>query len=566
MTQQRSAAEIAERIATLRTAFAEQIPVQLDALRKLHADTAAAGWAREKVNQLIGRIHEFTGAATTFGFNHLGEASRALELGLRESLTEPGQSFAPARAEQVGAQLDALLALPVPDPAHLAPLLPPRLERVRTERAPGQRLIYLVDDNPLITDQLAEQVRYFGYEVTTFNRLDDFARAFRERPPAAVILDVEFPEEDDTGPSLFARLMYERGESTPAVFISSHDDIHARLAAARAGGNGYLLKPVIIGDLIDALDSILTTVPPMPYRVLIVDDSHAISQLYAGILEGAGMKVEVTTNPLAALDILAEFHPDLALIDLYMPDCSGQELATVIRQLDAYVGLPIVFLSAETDRKRQLTALQLGADDFLTKPVQPDFLIASVATRAERARQMRGLIHRDSLTGLLNHSSFLEAAHTELARARRNQVPMALAMVDLDHFKLVNDEHGHPAGDRVLRSVARQLRQRLRTVDVIGRYGGEEFAVIFTGTDSRTALRVLNSIREDFARVVHASSRGTFHVTFSAGIAGFPDFDELPKLIEAADRALYDAKSRGRNTAVLAAPLTSTPPAAPPVT
>jgi diguanylate cyclase (GGDEF)-like protein len=124
-------------------------------------------------------------------------------------------------------------------------------------------------------------------------------------------------------------------------------------------------------------------------------------------------------------------------------------------------------------------------------------------------------------------------------------------MIDLDHFKHINDTHGHPAGDRVLKSIARQLKQRLRTVDVIGRYGGEEFGIVFSGTDARTALKVINGIRDDFSRIAHSSADGTFNATFSCGIAGYPDFEELPKLIEAADRGLYEAKNRGRNCAVL---------------
>ena len=560
MTRPRSAAEVADRIATLRVAFVEQIPTQLHALRRLYGELNDALWSAGALGQFVGRAHEFTGAATTFGFNALGELSRTLEISLR-NIQADGHVASPAEREACEKLLQALLDMPVPDPATLTPLLPPRLDQVRAERDPNHRLIYVVDDNPLLTEQLAEQIRYFGYDVETFTRLDQFADAFRRVPPAAVVLDIEFPNEEETGPSMFGRLMYEHGESTPVVFISTHDDMQARLAAARAGGARYMVKPVVIGELIDALDDALATGPTIPYRVLIVDDSHAIGQLYAGLLEGAGMKVAVTANPLHALDTLSEFQPDLALIDLYMPECSGQELATVIRQLDAHVGMPIVFLSAETDRKRQITALQLGADDFLTKPVQPDFLIASVATRAERARQMRGLMQRDSLTGLLNHSSFLEAAAIELARARRSQLPCTLAMVDLDHFKVVNDSHGHPAGDRVLRSIARQLRQRLRTVDVIGRYGGEEFAIVFSGADARTAMRILNNIREDFARIVHSSTNGSFHVTFSAGLAAYPDFDEVSKLVDAADRGLYEAKKLGRNTVVAATPAIASPSA-----
>jgi diguanylate cyclase (GGDEF)-like protein len=198
--------------------------------------------------------------------------------------------------------------------------------------------------------------------------------------------------------------------------------------------------------------------------------------------------------------------------------------------------------------------MRLGADDFLTKPIQPHHLIAAVANRANRASFIRALVRRDPLTGLLNHSALLEMTGVELARARRNKAPLTLAIIDIDNFKAINQTHGHPTGDRVLRSLARQLKQRLRVVDLIGRYGGEEFAVVFSATPGADALQVINSIREDFARVAHSSSQSSFHATFSCGLASVPDFVEVQRLLDAADRGLYEAKRRGRNCAVLTTP------------
>jgi diguanylate cyclase (GGDEF)-like protein len=262
----------------------------------------------------------------------------------------------------------------------------------------------------------------------------------------------------------------------------------------------------------------------------------------------------VVTDPMQVMEPLIEFRPDLILMDMYMPGCSGLELAAMIRQQEAFVGVPIVFLSLETQLDRQLLALQLGGDDFLTRPIEPDHLVAAVLSRARRARNLYTFMVSDSLTGLLNHTTIKERLEAEVASARRHRLPLAHAMIDIDHFKRVNDTYGHATGDHVLKSLAQLLQQRLRKTDVIGRYGGEEFAVILPSTSADAALAVVDQIRAGFEQVRHQSEGTDFRVTFSAGVAVFPPFGDAARLSEAADKALYHAKQEGRNRVALAAP------------
>jgi len=159
---------------------------------------------------------------------------------------------------------------------------------------------------------------------------------------------------------------------------------------------------------------------------------------------------------------------------------------------------------------------------------------------------------QDSLTGLVNHSRLQQALETEVARALRQGMPLSLTMIDIDHFKLINDRYGHPAGDRVLQALARFLRQRLRQADVVARYGGEEFAIVMSNTDGANAHMVIERLRGHFATLVHDGDRGeSFSVTFSAGIAAMPGPATARALLLAADRSLYAAKERGRDCAVL---------------
>jgi diguanylate cyclase (GGDEF)-like protein len=233
----------------------------------------------------------------------------------------------------------------------------------------------------------------------------------------------------------------------------------------------------------------------------------------------------------------------------------------VLRQQEAYVSLPLVFLSSEQQLERQLHALSLGAEDFLAKPVSPAHLISIVTTRALRGRHLRNLLVRDSLTGLLNHVHLKEKLSLEAARAARVAGPLSFAMLDLDHFKAINDTHGHASGDRVIKNLARVLQHRLRKTDVIGRWGGEEFAVILPDTPLPLALEVMDDIRARFAQMPQELGRQAVHVTLSCGLAAFPEFEDVLGLVDAADHALYAAKRLGRNRCLVSGPCeTGTPP------
>jgi diguanylate cyclase (GGDEF)-like protein len=238
-------------------------------------------------------------------------------------------------------------------------------------------------------------------------------------------------------------------------------------------------------------------------------------------------------------------------MDVHMPLCSGADLARTMRMQEEWVGIPIVYLSGVTDMDQQMKAMDSGADDFLTKPIANRHLVAAVTVRAARARQLSDLMARDSLTGLLKHSRIKEQLASEVARAIRQGTPLSVAMIDMDHFKSVNDNYGHPMGDRVIKTLAQLLRQRLRQQDSLGRYGGEEFVAILPECAAADAERKLNDIRERFRQIRFGSDE--FSVTLSAGIATTARYDDPRELLNAADAALYAAKHGGRDRVCLAA-------------
>ncbi|MEP0509008.1 MAG: diguanylate cyclase [Aurantimonas coralicida] len=321
-----------------------------------------------------------------------------------------------------------------------------------------------------------------------------------------------------------------------------------RLAVARAGIEAIIATPVDTVELGAWLSDFETSGDRQQrLSILIVDDDELIAESYALALEAAGMDARVVTDPADALRHIAEVTPDLVLLDMHMPGASGLELAQIIRQSRQTLPLPIVFLSAERDIAAQTQARQIGGDDFIRKPVDLAHLAATVRMRAERALALRQIMERDSLTGLLNHARFKERVTLELERSRRTGAPLTVALIDIDHFKQVNDTHGHQTGDRVIQALSQCLVGGLRRTDVVARYGGEEFGLLLLDTPVAAAQAVLDRIRLRFSQIGHTGDDTLFRATFSGGISGTSEGTDSTAMIAAADAALYGAKRAGRN-------------------
>ncbi|MBW4649107.1 MAG: diguanylate cyclase [Kastovskya adunca ATA6-11-RM4] len=556
--------DVQEQLDNLRQRYTQHLPERVEQVAATWnqwlqgQQTASEEEAISYVSTLHHLTHRLAGSSATFGCNQVYDAARTMEMFCKSILegskvlttqqqVEMGSLLATLRSAAI-AQLASVDKVDFPELPLTQPEYPQIIESVSESH---DRLIFLVEDDLELAQDLALQISCFGYRVQSFSEFSEFEKALAQTTPAAAIVDVVFPEEKLAGPKTIAAIQQAREQPLPVLFISCRSDLMARLQAVRAGGQAYFSKPIEVGELIDALDHLTARKTTEPYRILAIEDDASLAAYYALTLQKAGMVVDVVTDPLEVMLPLIEFRPDLILMDMYMPGCDGLELAALIRQQPAYVGIPIVFLSRETDFNKQLTAIALGGDDFLTKPIHPHHLIASIIPRVQRSRLLRSLMVCDSLTGLLNHTAVKEQLSTEVKRASRQQTPLAFAMIDIDGFKNVNDNYGHLTGDRVLKSLSRLLQQRLRSTDIKGRYGGEEFAIILPNTDGANALEILDQMRSDFAQVRQQAEGTEFSVTFSCGIATFSNYTDATQLNEAADRALYEAKNQGRNRVVL---------------
>lgn len=542
-----------EKIARLRTRFRKQLPERLTQAHTLLADIAAGRNLPASAIELHRLLHSLKGASRSFGFEEIGEAAaRAEHLSTEfvDAQRDPPDTVRVTQFEKHLTELDMVISVFCAGEVDTAPVfaLPARQEAGPSGK--GGRLIYLCDDDSLLLEQLAGQLTCFGYETATFLTPRTLQEAILARRPDALVMDIHFPAEEKGTDALMA-LRHKIKTPIPTLFLSGDNEFPARLAAVQAGGDAYVLKPARANEIVNILDEMTSTDQHDPYRILIVDDEPEVAGLHAIILQEAGMVTYHLADPERILDILMEFRPDIVLMDMYMPRCNGSDLARLIRQLPDYIGLPILYLSSETDRKKQFSAMRIGAEGFLTKPVDPDDLIAAVAIRAERMRTLRSLMARDSLTSLFNHTTTTQLLENAIATAKRNGTELCFVMIDIDRFKSVNDTYGHPVGDQVILALSRILQQRLRNSDIVGRYGGEEFAAILQDISPEVAERVVNELRNDFSQIRFYAGTADFSCTFSAGIASMRRHRRMELLREAADRMLYQAKRNGRNRVIV---------------
>ncbi|KPJ92801.1 MAG: hypothetical protein AMJ53_08675 [Gammaproteobacteria bacterium SG8_11] len=533
------------KLLALKKAYMDQLPDRLAQIQS-QWQTVQHNPGDERYEELYRAVHSLAGSAGTFGFMRLSQLCRETELQLKQWNTQPQDIDLVSRIDHLLQQVKAGIVEVSIAPAEEAG---PSSDSP-APLAIAERKICVLEEDAEFAEEISKQLQHFGYEVVVYSDCRQATASAETTLPAAVILDVQY--QNDSAADAFAerkKLLQEN--NIPLVYLSSHNDWQSRLAAVRTGGQAYLTKPVDITALIEHLDQLTGRHQQDPYRILIVEDTELLAHHYAGVLQNAGMETCVLTDPSKLLDKLPEFKPELILMDLYMPECSGVEAAQVIRQLSNYDSLPIVYLSTENALDRQLSAMGRGGDDFLQKPISDNHLLAAVSIRAQRFRALNSLMSRDSLTGLLNHINIKLNLESEIARTARNHRPLSFVMLDIDHFKSINDTYGHPVGDQIIKSLARLLTDRLRKSDVVGRYGGEEFALILPDTEAHMALGVVNQLREDFSDLLHTHQGREFNATFSAGIAASPPHSDVDTLISAADEALYAAKHGGRDQVTL---------------
>jgi diguanylate cyclase (GGDEF)-like protein len=286
----------------------------------------------------------------------------------------------------------------------------------------------------------------------------------------------------------------------------------------------------------------------MNSRVLIIDDSPAVHRLVEVWLRPLNVEYHVALGAQDGLRLARTLRPDLILLDLFLQDGRGIELCTQVKADPAISTTPVIILSAESRVEEKVKAFEIGAVDYVIKPFHPAEFQARVRS-ALRTKYLIDLLadraRVDGLTGLHNRAFFDERLESEISYARRYDTRLSCIMMDIDHFKMVNDTYGHAIGDEVLRHVASTLMRRCRREDIVCRYGGEEFAILTPKVGLDGAITLADDIRQIIGSLQLHSGAQTLSVTCSFGVSEFADL--LLPLSQRADEALYFAKNNGRN-------------------
>lgn len=523
--------------AALRLRFEQGLPARIEHMSQLVKQADAASLA-----DVESEAHKLAGACGTFGHVALGSLARQIEQLVNVVKAKQGIEFSQAMPVLQRVILEFEIAVEQALKHRADAVVSGEQDKI------NKRGIWLLLQPESLMTELKGQLGAFGHEVVCFSDFETVLKRLQTDIPALMFSSISLPDQQSLFEQKLILNLLAKYHSRLLVF-SEKDTFDLRIKAAQLRADAFFVSQLDIPNMIATISDLLEHGSRQSGRVFIVDDDLLLAQHYALVLNAIGVETKIIENIQNIVNELMRFQPDLILMDMYMPDYSGAELAGVIRQYQSLKQLPIVFLSSEDNKALQMRAMAHGADDFLTKPIGDVQLAQSIQIRLSRSLQIKNLIEKDGLTALAKHSAIKETAELEFGRSLRQQKPLSLVMVDIDHFKLVNDNYGHATGDVVITALATLLRKRIRRTDKAGRYGGEEFLLVLPDCAADEARQMAEQILQLF-RMLHFSADSVkFSCTFSAGVASTSEghFSSAEQLLATADEALYQAKRSGRN-------------------
>ena len=506
----------------LQREYLAEFPERLEELRN---DIAAFRALRpEAARSLRSHFHRLAGTGGSYGFPEISVVAREME---RWMSSKP----APGEAPRLDEAVDRLATLFRQAQARLG--APPR--------PAGARLRATIILPPSAeADRLAAALAAEGYDVRSGHRQEDPADLPAAARPDLLVIGTAAGEGD---PSAVASVWTGRPARPRAVVLIETLRAVDRLRAIASGVDAVVTAERMLEDLPRYARTLAQAGAP-PSTVLLVEHDAERAAASARCLEEAYIRVVRCALAQAVQELLDREVPDLMLLATRLPDGDGATVARIVREDPRFRLMPIVFAGPD-DVTARVVALQAGADDFLPTPPQAELLLQTVIVRAERGRRLRELILRDALTGLLNHATLLAELEYAVDYCRRHGGQLSLLVFDLDRFHEVNERFGHLVGDQVLRHVANVFRSSVRASDLIGRFGGEEFAMVLRGVGADGAAVVAAKLRRVLGEQSATTAEGIIiplHV--SVGWACYPaNGTSAGELVHAAVRAMQREKS-----------------------
>lgn len=511
----------------LRDEYAQMLPGLMEEARKAYKD-ALFTRNPEQLKRAQELNHKIRGTAGSLGFREASEQAAAMEEEVQRELAD------------------------INSPQDSAPLPPDSADSLSQPRQASLVLegmtLLVVDQDSETHETIAKMGREQLLGVVPARDAPEALESATLYPPNAAMLALDVSTAEATCRLVRDLRKLPGCSALPIAFVAPQDKLELRLAAARSKAELFLTKPVN-RESIAALMELLRAQEAPSSKILIVDDDPKMAEALRIMLQQARYKAEILVDPTRLFEVLEVERPEVLLLDARMPKINGFDLCRMIRASVRWKHLLVFFVTASPNLETRLAAFEAGGDDWILKPVLQRELLVRIEARRERLRAMRERAMRDPLTGLLTRTALLEQFSKLADQSRMLSLPFSLALLDVDHFKRVNDEHGHASGDRVLAGLGQILLSRLRQGDSSARWGGEELVVLLEGEGLSNAHLVLKRILREVRTLAFRSDNGErFHVTFSAGLAEFPrDGETLDDLVHAADVQLYKAKSQGRN-------------------
>lgn len=409
-------------------------------------------------------------------------------------------------------------------------------------------VIAIIDDQKQVGLSIVDILKDFSFQTKYFASIADFKHSGNVSGVDLVLLDVVLPGVSQKEVFEFAKQLKQ--SDIEVICCSSNFDFDVRLLAVRANVSDYVVKPVNTYVLIEKIGRVLGLQYHRKHHVVIVDDQETMGSFYKTVLEQVGCNVTFFSDPVELFTSLEDSRPDMFLLDLMMPDVNGLEVAQMIRQEHKFDFAPILFITGDDTLDSRLQAIDVGADDVIQKSESVQSITRQILTRLDRASKVKAFVAKDPLTGVLNHGQIVEESNSFIRTIHRRDAIASMAVIDVDHFKSVNDNYGHLVGDRVLSALGQILSNSVRESDKVGRYGGEEFILIFEDCTVEDAKNKVEQIKQQFEKLPFSHDEVKFNVTFSAGVVDLKQFYSLQAAINVADKALYEAKNNGRNKVI----------------
>jgi len=380
---------IHDRLTLLKDEYRSQLDMRLGEIRKLWSGTNLGSLDLKTLGDLHGILNNLVISGAPLGIEQIVESAQLLEIFV-SSLRSNGGQLTEIRRRQIDL-LVQLLDTGISDkqgPGGNNRQMRWEPSDITPDIAQHQPVAFILVNNTLNLTELSRHMGDCGYRVEVFNYCLSFMDAVREKVPDLIIISAGLPDKDRDELYYLHKQIRHNHKRVPVICISGRDDLATRLRAIRSGYDGYFTLPLDINRFMNRVEGLTTGVPRDPFRILIIDDDSVMTDFYRFILEQEGMNVSVVNDPFASLQIIRSNKPELILVNIYMPGCSGLELTRIIRQFEEFVGISIVYLSSDADFELKISAIDAGGDDLIKLPVDPDHLIATISSRVSRARTL----------------------------------------------------------------------------------------------------------------------------------------------------------------------------------